>query len=88
MGDKITKFYAVRIPPEEYDYYPNYSIVKKVKDDTSKVLYYARFRYLNRPGYRFFVFTKEFFEDETVDKIHFMKNECLEWAQANYGEGG
>ena len=32
------------------------------------------------------LFTKEFFEDSAIDKIHFMKNECLEWAQANYGE--
>lgn len=86
MGDKLTKFKATKIKPEEYRYFRHIS-ARAVEKNLDLTLYYATFKYRNRLGYRYFVFTKEFFEDSIVDKIHFMKNECLEWAQSNYGEG-
>ena len=85
VGDKIINFSAVKILPIDYDRL-SHSIAKEVKDNPNRILYRTAFKYLDQWGYRYFVFTKEFFEDSAIDKIHFMKNECLEWAQANYGE--
>ena len=85
--DKITKFNAVKIVPEKYCYIRHTS-ARAAEKNSDLVLYYITFKYRNRLGYRFRLFTKESLELSNSDPITILKDECLQWAQANYGEGG
>ena len=85
--DKITKFNSVKIHPEEYKIH-RHSAARVAERDLSLILYYSTFKYKGQTGYMYKLFTKEFLELTNPDPITIMKNECLRWAQSNYGEGG
>lgn len=86
MSDKLTNFNPMKIMPMEYRHIAS-PAARAAERDSSLTLYYITFKYRNRLGYRFRLFTKESLELTKPDPITIMKDECLRWAQTNYGEG-